>query len=69
MQAITQLLSTQFWSNFKGRILGTSRKDSNGHGGIGLDNISPFFEQQTLPDLKHNYHNPDLTYFIHLKEK
>ena len=37
---------TQFWSNFKGRFLGTSRKDSNGHGDIGLDNICPVFEQQ-----------------------
>ena len=29
MSAISQLLLTRFWPNFKGRILGTSRTDSN----------------------------------------
>ena len=38
---IYQQLLTQFWPNFKRRLLGTSRKDSNCHSNICPDNICP----------------------------
>ena len=39
MSAIYQLLLTWFWWNFKSRLLGTSRTDSNCHGDICPGNI------------------------------
>ena len=39
--AISQLLLTQFWWNFKGRFLWTSRTDSTCHGDICPGNICP----------------------------
>ena len=42
MWAISQLLLTRFWWNFKGRLLGTSRTDSNCHGDICPRNICTF---------------------------
>ena len=41
MSAISQLLLTWFWWNFKGKCLGTSRTDSNCHCNIYPDNICP----------------------------
>ena len=41
MSAISQLLLTRFWWNFKGRFLGTSRTDSNCLGDICPRNICP----------------------------
>jgi len=42
--AISQLLLTRYWWNFKGRLLGTSRTDSNCHGDICPGNICPYQE-------------------------
>ena len=39
--AISQLLLTRFWWKFKGRLLWTSRADSNRHGDICPGNICP----------------------------
>ena len=41
MSAISQLLLTRFWWNFKRRLLVTSRTDSNCHSDICLGNICP----------------------------
>ena len=41
ISAISQLLLTRFWWNFKGRFLGTSRTDSNCHRDICLGNSCP----------------------------
>ena len=41
MLAISQLLLTWFWGNFKGRFLWTFRADSNCQGDICPDNICP----------------------------
>ena len=41
ISAISQLLLTRFWWNFKGRFLGTSRTDSNCQGDICPCNICP----------------------------
>ena len=41
MSAISQLLLTRLWWNFKGRLLGTSRTDSNCQGDICPRNICP----------------------------
>ena len=41
MSAISQLLLTRFWWNFKGRFLGAYRTDSDCHGNICPDNICP----------------------------
>ena len=41
MSAISQLLLTRFWWNFKGMFLGTSRTNSNCHGDICPGNICP----------------------------
>ena len=41
MSEISQLLLTRFRWNFKGRILGTSRTDSNCHGDICTGNFYP----------------------------
>ena len=41
LAAISQLLLTQFWSNFKHRALGTSTTDSNCHCDICPGNICP----------------------------
>ena len=41
MSAISQLLLIQFWWNFEGRFLGTSRTDSNCYSDICPGNICP----------------------------
>ena len=41
MSAISQLLLARFWPNFKGRFLGTSRRDSYCYGDICPGNICP----------------------------
>ena len=41
MSAISQLLLTRFWWDYKCRFLGTSRTDSNCHGDICPGNICP----------------------------
>ena len=41
ISGISQLLLTRFWWNFKCRLLGTSRTDSNCHGDICPWNICP----------------------------
>ena len=41
ISGISQLLLTQFWWNFKGSFLGTSRTDSNYQVNICLGNICP----------------------------
>ena len=41
ISAISQLLLARFWPNFKGRFLGTSRRDSYCYGDICPGNICP----------------------------
>ena len=44
MSAISQLLLTRFWPNFKGRLRGPSWTDSNCHSDICPGNICPYKE-------------------------
>ena len=53
MSAISQLLLTRFWWNFKGRFLWTSRIDSDCHGDICPGDINPYqdYLSSYWPDL------------------
>ena len=72
MSAISQLLLTRFWPNFKGRLLGTYTTDSNCFGGylsrqylsyrhLSISGISQLLLTKFRPNFKGTFLGPSLT--------